>query len=223
MSGVSRGVRKPGAAVDKGEYFNDVVSVDLMFVPGFSTPVVFMVDDYSRYVHVEVSATKEDSKVAGAIERGWFGVEGMPNSVFFDNGGEFVDVKKLSRHLGVKVLETAPESPWSIARNDRAHRTAKEMLARVYADAAGTLPEEAWPEAIRHVAWVMNNTPHAALAGKTPEEVAKGSAPCAVPQWIVGEQVRVFTGKRAFSGDGGGRYSFDGCTPGRYGCGWTGR
>lgn len=196
-------VHHPGEAEDKGNYFNDVVSVDLMFLPGFLSPVVFMQDDFSRYVQVEVAKCKEDSVIAKAIERCWFGTEGMPNKLFSDNGGEFVDVKGISRHLGVVVMETAPESPWSIARNDRAHRTAKEMLCRVYTDAggpAGSLPEIVWPEVLKHVAWVMNNTPHSALDGRTPSEVAKGLAACPMPRWIPGERVRVFTGRRPFEG-----------------------
>src|SRR4051794_34273392 len=112
----------------------------------------------------------------------------------FDNGGEVVKIKHMGRPLGGEGGETAPDSPWSIARNDRAHRSAKETLCRVYVDAGSSLPLEAWPEALEHAIWVLNSTPHDGIGGLTPMEKAKGIC------WVTGESVMVYTGKKRADG-----------------------
>ena len=58
---------------------------------------------------------------------------GTPNSIYSDNGGEFVskDVIDFCENFSIKIKTTPAESPWSYGRCERLNAVITQMLLKV--------------------------------------------------------------------------------------------
>jgi transposase InsO family protein len=142
--------------------------------------VLSLIDDFTRRLWLFSLKAKSDAAecINAWIQR--VEVESGHKLYKFrtDRGGEFTgkDLEKLLNSMGVTHQTTAPYTWQQNGVVERWHRTMKEGV-RVVLEESG-LGAEWWAEALRHVAWVKNRVPHAALAkGVTPWEMWTGEKP----------------------------------------------
>ena len=63
----------------------------------------------------------------------WIRIFGTPNSIYSDNGGEFVskDVIDFCENFSIKIKTTPAESPWSNGICERLNAVITQMLLKV--------------------------------------------------------------------------------------------
>ena len=94
-----------------------------------------------------------------------------------DRGGEFLSKEMIDHQDAKGTLRelTVHDSPPQNGVSERGMRTRAE-LARALLIASG-LPRFLWEEAMKHVEWVKERSPHSALDGKTPYEMKHQKVP----------------------------------------------
>lgn len=117
---------------------NDMWQADIKFGPyikinGKPTQIFFVgfIDDATRYiVHGEFYASHDQSIVEDCLRKAIL-KEGVPQRLFFDNGGEFRNkwMGRACAVLGIKLIFTAPYSPEAKGKIERFNRTIDSFLA----------------------------------------------------------------------------------------------
>jgi len=155
----------------------DLVHVDLCGqikpkTPGGKSYFLLIVDDHSRYMWVELLATKDEAfkcfkrvKALAETERGV-----KLRAFRSDRGGEFnsIEFKEFCDDHGIKHFTTAPYTPQQNGVVERRNRTVVEM-ARCLMKARG-VPAEFWGEAVATAVYLLNRSPTKSLRGRTPYE-----------------------------------------------------
>jgi hypothetical protein len=94
-----------------------------------------------------------------------------------DRGGEFRSNEFLEfcEKEGIKPLYTVHDSPQQNGVAERSNRTRAELARAILIQSR--LPRFLWTFAFRHITWLWNRAPHAALEGKSPYEILFGEKP----------------------------------------------
>ncbi|KAM0826297.1 hypothetical protein ACQ4PT_068956 [Festuca glaucescens] len=140
--------------------------------PGGNNYFLLVVDDFSRYMWLEVIKAKSDAyrtfcKIKAATEA----VGDCRLRAFrSDRGGEFNsgDFRQLCDTSGIRHFTTAPYSPQQNGVVERRNQTVVEM-ARCLLKSMH-MPSRFWGEAVRTAVYILNRSPTRALDGFTPYE-----------------------------------------------------
>jgi hypothetical protein len=140
---------------------------------------LLIVDDYSRYMWLEVLKAKSDAfrrftKIKAATEAaGNCRICGFRS----DRGGEFNsgEFQQLCDATGIIHYTTAPCSPQQNGVVERRNQTVVEM-ARCLLKSMN-VPPQFWGEATRMVVYILNRAPTRALNSVTPYELWHGRKP----------------------------------------------
>jgi IS30 family transposase len=141
-------------------------------IAGGKSYFLLVVDDYSRYMWLELLTSKDDAykcfrKIKALAET----ESGVRLKAFrSDRGGEFnsLEFKEYYDEQGVKHFTMAPYTPQQNGVVERRNRTVVEM-ARCLLKSKG-LPTEFWGEAVSIAVYLLNRAPTKSLQGKTPYE-----------------------------------------------------
>ena len=104
----------PVACLPLANEFNEVVAMDLIvFTHG--KYILHLIDMFTRYSVACVRGSKRQSHIVDAIMKIWVSYFGCPKRFLADNGGEFANTeyREMCENLGVDMMKTAAESPWS--------------------------------------------------------------------------------------------------------------
>ena len=146
-----------------------------------NTMYVSFMDDYTRWTHLHLLATKNGVFEAYQNFEAWAKVHfGIPafKTLQSNHGGEYLG-KVFSSHLtsqGTVQCLTVHDTPEYNGISERLNRTLLEWTCTLLY--SSKLPKTLWREAITHVVWLKNRTPtHVLPGGKTPYEVLYGLIP----------------------------------------------
>ena len=140
--------------------------------PGGKSYFLLIVDDHSRFMWVELLATKDEAfscfkkvKVLAETEKG-----SKLRAFRSDRGGEFnsIEFKEYCDEHGVKHFTTAPYTPQQNGVVERRNRTVVEMARCLLK--SKNMPGEFWGEAVSTAVFLLNRAPTRSLQGKTPYE-----------------------------------------------------
>ena len=125
---------RPSVAYPLANDFNQCVAMDLKIMKG--TPILYMVDYFTRYTVGTVLKSKTPDEVVKAFMTHWVRYFQKPKKILTDNGSEFtgsVMMEAMSK-LDIKVLTTAAYSPHSNGICEKVHGLADGIVVRVQAD-----------------------------------------------------------------------------------------
>jgi hypothetical protein len=140
--------------------------------PGGKNYFLLLVDDYSRFMWIELLATKDEAfkcfkrvKALAETEHG-----GKLWAFRSDRGGEFnsMEFKEYCDQHGVKHFTTTPYTPQQNGVVERRNRTVVEMAGCLLK--SKNLPGEFWGEAVTTAVYLLNRAPIKSLQGRTPYE-----------------------------------------------------
>jgi hypothetical protein len=136
-------------------------------------------DDATRYTHIELLKTKDETQKA--YEKLDNALEVQFNArikiLRTDRGTEFKN-KKFDAYLasrGTKRELTVHDTHEQVGVAERFNRFKLE-IARAFLIESG-LPRFLWAEAVNHATWIKNRIPTRSLNGISPFEAVHGSAP----------------------------------------------
>jgi len=140
--------------------------------PGGKSYFLLIVDDYSRFMWVELLETKDEAfrcfkrvKTLAETERSC-----KLRAFHSGRGGEFnsIEFREYCDEQGMKHFTTKPYTPQQNGVVERRNRTAVEM-ARCLLKSKG-VPEEFWGEAVSTAVYLLNRAPTKSLQVRTPYE-----------------------------------------------------
>jgi len=147
--------------------------------PGGKSYFMLIVDDFSRYMWVELLSNKSEAlacfkkfKAAAELESGK-----RLKSLRTDRSGEFNSggfVIFCSEH-GIKHSTTTPYTPQQNGVVERRNQTVVEMARCLLKSMK--VPSRFWGEAVRTAVHILNRSPMKSLRGKTPFEAWFGRKP----------------------------------------------
>ena len=127
---------------------NDLWQADIKYGPFITvagnkkqTYLVAFIDDATRYiVHAEFYGSKESVVVEDCLRKAII-KEGLPQRLYFDNGGEFRNkwMERVCAKLGIKLLYCKPYSPESKGKVERFNRTVDAFYAEASLQNLSTL------------------------------------------------------------------------------------
>ena len=125
---------RPTVAMPMASEFNQKVAIDLSFYQG--TPILHMIDMYSRLTISAKLNRKKPSEVIDQILSKWVAYFGVPLAILNDNGGEFTaeEVCEMKAILNIVDLTTAAESPWQNGVCEKNHALVDNILERLDED-----------------------------------------------------------------------------------------
>ena len=170
-----KGKSTPKVAPPMAYEVNDCMTLDLKLYPKWGRNILYMVDDFSRYMTAVPITDKEGKTIVREFMAKWiFGTPYGPcKSVLTDNGTEFVnkEFREMCERLGIRHVTTGAYSPWGNGKNERNHHTVDIMLEKMLHDDPSMKFEDALAKAVyaRNTMINVNGfSPAQILAGKQP-------------------------------------------------------
>ncbi|KAK1670210.1 hypothetical protein QYE76_058369 [Lolium multiflorum] len=174
----------PRATAYRAERVLDLVHGDLCgpitpTSPGGSKYFLLIVDDFSRYMWLEVLHSKDEAfrffkKIKALAETD----RGVKLRAFrTDRGGEFnsLEFTTFCEEAGIRRNTTAPYSPQQNGVVERRNQTVVEMARSLMKSMS--VPATFWAEAVKTAVHILNRSPTRSLKGMTPYEAWRGKKP----------------------------------------------
>jgi transposase InsO family protein len=174
----------PRATAYRAERVLDLVHGDLCgpitpTTPGGSKYFLLIVDDFSRYMWLEVLHSKDEAfrffkKIKALAETD----RGVKLRAFrTDRGGEFnsLEFTTFCEEAGIRRNTTAPYSPQQNGVVERRNQTVVEMARSLMKSMS--VPATFWAEAVKTAVHILNRSPTRSLKGMTPYEAWRGKKP----------------------------------------------
>lgn len=174
----------PSASSFRAQQSLELVHTDLCGLispttPGGNNYFLLVVDDFSRYMWIEIIKVKSDAYYFFNKIR--VAAEAMGNcrlrAFRSDRGGEFNsgEWRELCDTNGIQHYTTAPYSPQQNGVVERRNQTVVEMARCLLKSMK--MPSRFWGEAVRTTVYILNRAPTRALDGITPYELWHGQKP----------------------------------------------
>ena len=121
---------RPAVGLSLAKEFNENVSMDLKDYEG--TKILHIIDHVTRFSTTCIIPSKDKRVIIDKVFKFWIALFGCPKKFLSDNGGEFNNTlfRDMSELLGIDVMTTAAESPWS----ERHNAIIANMVDRIKAD-----------------------------------------------------------------------------------------
>ena len=152
------------------EVFNDVVSADMKCWK--NVYFLVMVDMSTRYCAAVVVPNKLAITIITAFFTRWISVFGAPRQFLSDNGGEFsnAQMRCLADRFGIKLLNTAAESPWSNGLCERLNGILATSVTKIMDDTSCNVDIAlSWAVAARNTLQNFSGfSPNQLVFGKNP-------------------------------------------------------
>ena len=165
----------PKVAPPMSRHVNDCMTIDLKLYPKLGKNVMYMIDDFSRYVTAAVIHDKEAVTITKEFLDKWvFGTPyGPPSSVHTDNGTEFVNkvFREMTEKLGIRHTTTGSFSPFSNGLNERNHHTVDLMMEKIMEEDEDISFEDALAKAVYAKNTMLN------VHGFSPAQILTGRQP----------------------------------------------
>ena len=154
---------------------NDTISIDLKIYQKKSKVILYIIDEFSRYVTAVVIPDKRGETVVKALLDKWIlGTPyGPPKQLKSDNGGEFVNksMRDLCEMYSIKHITTAAFAPWSNGGNERNHATVDLMMEKIMSGDSSIKFEDALAKAVYAKNAMLN------VHGYSPSQILTGKQP----------------------------------------------
>ena len=126
---------RPAVALALTEEFNGVVSVDLKDVG--VDKIFHMIDNATRYSGAALIKNKSKEEIVDQFFINWIKIFGVPKKLLSDNGREFNNelFREMASLLGIELLTTAAESPWSNGITERHNALIAIMMEKILDEA----------------------------------------------------------------------------------------
>ena len=125
----------PKVAPPMSSDVNDCITLDLKLYPKLGKNILYIIDDFSRYVTAVVIPDKKGETIVREFLDKWvYGTPyGPPRQIHSDLGGEFVnkELREMCDRLGIKHTTNGAFSAWSNGLNERNHHTVDLMLEKI--------------------------------------------------------------------------------------------
>ena len=125
---------RPIVCMPTAKQFNDTVSMDLK-IHNANEGIYFqhLIDHHTRFSSAKVVYSKDKEEIIESIFTHWIALFGRPVKFMSDNGGEynnhhFID---MCEKLGVHVITTGAEAPWSNGLVERHHAMISRNVAKI--------------------------------------------------------------------------------------------
>ena len=135
---------RPKVGLPKSTQVNGVVSVDLKSVcslvgdPNNKQHILYMTDEFSRFIKGKVIPNKEAETVVNAMMQKWVvGLCGFPrDGIHADQGSEFdnQDLKALCNRQGIKLTISPALAKWCNGGNERRHASVDITIKKLLED-----------------------------------------------------------------------------------------
>ena len=125
-------VSRPVASLPRATSFNDNIAMNLHHL-NENLRYLYFIDEFSPLSTGATIRNKHPNTVIQIVLKQWIGIFGTPNSIYSDNGGEFVskDVIDFCEIFSIKIKTAPAESPWSNGICERLNAIITEMLLKV--------------------------------------------------------------------------------------------
>jgi hypothetical protein len=147
--------------------------------PGGKKYFPLVVDDYSRYMWLELLKSKDEAHQRFKKVQAMAEAEGNCKLCAFrsDRGGEFnsTEFREYCEERGIKHYTTTPYTPQQNGVVERRNQNVVEM-ARCLIKSMG-MPSYFWAEAVTTAVYILNRVPTRSLKGVTPYEAWHGRKP----------------------------------------------
>ena len=154
---------------------NDTISVDLKIYQKKGRIILYIIDEFSRYVTAVPIPDKRGETVVKAILDKWIlGTPyGAPRQLKSDNGGEFINkaMRDMCEMFDIKHITTGSYSPWSNGGNERNHHTVDLMMEKIMHGNKDIKFEEALAQAVFAKNSLLN------VHGFSPSQILTGKQP----------------------------------------------
>ena len=151
-------------------------SIDL--APGLKLPsgdrtnIVVCVDDFSKFVLLDVLPTRQATDLRNWILKNVLGPYGRPLQIRSDQGNEFAGAfASLLQENNIRHIQIRAHAPWTNGRAERMVRTVKESIRKLLREYQGA----DWTLLIPYLQNAINSCV-AKATGLTPAEVFLGEA-----------------------------------------------
>ena len=165
----------PKVAPPMSRNVNDCITIDLKLYPKLGRNVIYMIDDFSRYVVASSVPNKEAVTITKEFLDKWvFGTPyGPPRQVHTDNGAEFVNstFREMTEKLGIKHTTMGSFSPFSNGLNERNHHTVDLMMEKIMEEDGNISFEDALAKAVYAKNTMLN------VHGFSPAQILTGRQP----------------------------------------------
>ncbi|CAN6200243.1 unnamed protein product [Urochloa humidicola] len=147
--------------------------------PGGRRYILLLVDDYSRFMWLELLSAKSDAEAA--IKKVRAAAENQSGCrlrvLRTDNGGEFTSAE-FTRYCEEEGVERHFSAPYTPQQNGVVERRNQTVLATARALLKQRkMPARYWGEAVSTAVFLLNRAPTKSLDGKTPYEAWTGKKP----------------------------------------------
>jgi transposase InsO family protein len=106
---------------------------------GHRSNVVVCVDDFSKFVILDIIPSRQAEDLRGWILKNVLGPYGRPLQIRSDQGKEFAGAfSRFLKEHNVKHVLSRPHSPWTNGRAERMVRTTKDCIRRVLHEYQGS-------------------------------------------------------------------------------------
>ena len=131
--------------------FNQTVSVDLKVWPKYNVVILYIVDNFSRFIQGHIIPDKKPESVIKVLMDEWIlKLFGAMDAIQMDNGGEFMNakMKEMCEKFGIKFISTGAESPWQNGLVEKNHMMVDGIIEKMKVDNPKRTVRELLPQAI---------------------------------------------------------------------------
>ena len=165
----------PKVAPPLSSAVNDTVTIDLKICGRTGKVILYMIDDFSRYVVAELLPNKEGETIVKSFINKWImGTPyGPPKQIISDNGLEFINAKMRSmcEAFGIKHITTGAWSAHQNGLNERNHFTCDQIMNKIMDSNPSIKREEALRQAVYTKNMMLN------VHGFSPAQILTGKQP----------------------------------------------
>ena len=130
-----------------------------------SQVIVTLVERKSRFLVARLAACKSAEAVTSAILDGLRPIEGMVETITFDNGKEFAAHEQIDRELGSTTYFARPYHSWERGTNENTNGLLRQYFPK------GVPMDDLTPQVLAEAVSKINNRPRRTLGYRTPAEV----------------------------------------------------
>lgn len=143
---------KPVVGLPLAQSFNEVIACDLGELEG--KKFLVMVDWATNFCQASWIKDKKSSRILEGLFNSWITIFGAPRKIMSDNGLEFQneEIRSMSDKLGIEMMATPAESPWSNGKCERMVGVLKDGVKRLRQDVTSD-----WNIALKWTVAAKNN------------------------------------------------------------------
>lgn len=125
---------RPVVGLPMANRFNDLLQLDMGEING--ERFLVMIDSYTKYTQACWTTSKNSEEIIKHIVHHWISRYGTPRKILSDAGREFHNdnMEIFTSKMGIELLSTAAESPWSNGLCEKTVGIIKESLIKLKED-----------------------------------------------------------------------------------------